>query len=116
MKIRFQADESLSYALTQAVLRWDVSIEFITAQEAGVLGFGNPEVLAAAARSGHLLVTRDKATFPNHFAEFIAQHESPGVIVIPPRLTTAQIAEELFLIWLAMEAEEWTNRISYLPV
>jgi hypothetical protein len=77
-----------------------------------VLGCEDPEVPAAAAQSGRLLVTRDKATFPNHFAEFIAQHESPGVIVIPPRLTIAQIAEELFLIWLAMEAEEWTNRIT----
>ena len=116
MKIRFQADESLSYALIQAVLRWDATIEFITAQQAGVMGFGDPEVLASAAQSGRLLVTSDKATFPNHFAEFIAQQESPGVIVIPPRLTTAQIAEELFLIWLAMEAEDWTNRITYLPL
>lgn len=98
MKMRFQADESLSYALVQAVLRWDATIEFMTAQQAGVLGFGDPEVLAVAASSGHLLVTRDKATLPSHFADFIAQHKSPGVIVIPPRLTNAQIAEELYLI------------------
>jgi hypothetical protein len=116
VKIRFQADESLSDALIQAVLRLEPAIEFITAKQAGVLGFGDPAVLGAAAHSGHLLVTRDKATFPVHFADFIAQHESAGVIVISPHLTRAQIAEELFLIWLAMEAEEWTSRISYLPL
>ncbi|MCG3146366.1 MAG: hypothetical protein HONDAALG_04402 [Gammaproteobacteria bacterium] len=116
MKIRFQADESLSYALIQAALRLEPSIEFTTARQAGVLGLGDPEVLAVAANGGRLLVTRDKATFPQHFADFIAHSESPGVIVIPPHLTIAQIAEELFLVWLVMDAEEWVNRITYLPV
>lgn len=116
MKIRFQADESLSYALIQAVLRLEPSIEFTTAREAGALGLGDPEVLAIASRGGRLLVTKDKATFPHHFATFIAHHESSGVIVIPPHLSIAQIAEELFLIWLVMEAEERINRITYLPV
>ncbi|MGE0885600.1 MAG: DUF5615 family PIN-like protein [Blastocatellales bacterium] len=67
MKIRFQADESLSHALIQAVLRLESSIEFITAQQAGALGLRDPEVLALAANTGRLLVTKDKATFPNHF-------------------------------------------------
>lgn len=116
MKIRFQADESLSYALVQAVRRLEPSIEFMTAQQANALGLGDPEVMAVAVHSRRLLVTRDKATFPQHFADFILQNESSGVIVIPPHLTIAQIAEELFLIWLAMEAEEWTNRITYLPL
>jgi len=116
VKIRFQADESLSYALVQAVLRLEPSIEFTTAQQAGALGLSDPEVLTVAAQSGRLLVTRDKATFPQHFADFIAHNESSGVIVIPPHLTIAQIAEELFLIWLVMKAEEWINRITYLPV
>ena len=50
MKIRFQADESLSHALIQAVLRLEPSIEFTTAQQAGALGLRDPEVLAVAAR------------------------------------------------------------------
>ena len=116
MKIRFQADESLSYALVQAVLRLEPSIEFSTAQQAGALGLGDPEVLDVAARRGRLLVTRDKATFPQHFADFITRNKSTGVIVVPPHMTIAQIAEELFLVWLVMEAEEWINRITYLPV
>ena len=116
MKIRFQADESLSYALIQAVLRLESSIEFTIAREADALGLGDPEVLAIASRNGRLLVTRDKATFPQHFATFIAHHKSSGVIVIPPHLTIAQIAEELFLVWLVTEAEEWVNRITYLPI
>lgn len=77
---------------------------------------GDPEVLAVAARKTRVLLTRDKATFPQHFADFIVHTDSAGVIVIPPHLTIAQIAEDIFLIWLAMEAEEWINRITYLPV
>ena len=116
MKIHFQADESLSHALIQAVLRLEPSIAFTTAQQAGVLGLGDPDVLKVAAQNNCLLVTRDKATFPQHFADFLAYSNSSGVIVIPPHLTIAQIAEELFFVWLAMEAEEWVNRIVYLPL
>ena len=116
MKIQFQADESLSHALIQAVLRLEPSITFKTARQVGVLGLGDPDVLQVAAQNNLLLVTRDKATFPQHFADFLTYNNSSGVIVIPPHLTIAQIAEELFLIWLAMEADEWVNRIVYLPL
>ncbi len=116
MKTRFHADESLSHALVQAVLRLEPSISFTTAQQAGALELGDPDVLKIAAENNRLLVNRNKATFPQHFAEFLSHSKSSGVIVIPPHLTIAQIAEELFRIWLAMEAEEWVNRIVYLPL
>ena len=63
MKIRFQADESLSDALIQAVLRLEPAIEFITAQQAGVLGFGDPAVLAVYA-AGIYLSPGIKRPFP----------------------------------------------------
>jgi len=116
VKIRFQADESLSHALIQAVLRLEPSIEFTTAQQAGALGLRDPEVLAVAASSGRLLVTKDKVTFPNHFADFVDHSNSWGVIIISPHMTMAHIAEELYLIWSVEDAEKWTNRIVYLPL
>ena len=51
-----------------------------------------------------------------HFGDFIAREESPGVLIVPQHLPTAEAVEELLLIWSATEASEWTNRICRLPL
>ena len=53
---------------------------------------------------------------PKHFGEFIARAESPGLLVIPQHVPLTEAAEELILIWAATEAEEWANRVCYLPL
>ena len=74
------------------------------------------EVLEVAARDGRLLVTHDQKTMPRHFAEFIARTTSPGLLVIPQDLSVATVVEDLRLIWFITEAEEWINRVSFLPL
>jgi hypothetical protein len=76
----------------------------------------DPEVLAAAAHDGRVLLTHDHKTMPRHFGDFIARQTSPGALVIPQHIPPAVAAEELLLVWAATEAEEWTNRICYLPL
>ena len=38
------------------------------------------------------------------------------MIVAGQRLAVGQVVEDLILIWTASQAEEWTNRIVYLPL
>jgi hypothetical protein len=53
---------------------------------------------------------------PSHFAEFIANDASPGVVIASQRLSIAAVVEELLLIWSASDADEWVNRIAHLPL
>jgi hypothetical protein len=53
---------------------------------------------------------------PQHFAEFIQHQQSAGLLIVPQHLPYAIVVEELLLIWAASEAEEWINRIAYLPL
>jgi hypothetical protein len=53
---------------------------------------------------------------PKHFAEFIESHDSAGVILVPQHLPVAAAVDDLLLIWTVTEAEEWINRICYLPI
>jgi len=53
---------------------------------------------------------------PRHFREFVRSQHSPGVIVVPQHLPLGEVADDLILIWTATEAEEWTDRIVYLPI
>ncbi|MDP2935848.1 MAG: DUF5615 family PIN-like protein [Dehalococcoidia bacterium] len=116
MKIRFQADADLNQTILLATVRREPAVEFQTAEAAGLAHRQDKEVLAIAAREGRVLVTHDQKTMPRHFAEFIATEPSTGLLVIPQHLPVAVAVEDLLLVWSATEAEEWINRISFLPL
>jgi hypothetical protein len=116
MKVRFQADADLNEILVKATMRREPGIDFQTASVSGLAHLNDKDVLALAARSGRLLVTHDRKTMPKHFAEFIANQSSAGVLIVPQKLPVTQVVEDLILIWAATEAAEWTNRIFSLPL
>jgi predicted nuclease of predicted toxin-antitoxin system len=116
MPLRFQADADLNQVIVFAVVRRVPGIEFRTATSAGLAGLNDRDVLAVAARDGRVLVTHDQATMPRHFAEFVRLQHSPGVIVVPQHLPLRGVADDLILIWTATEANEWVDRIAFLPI
>lgn len=116
MRVRFQADADLNRHLIAAVKRREPLVDFQTALEARLMGLADPTVLALASSEGRLLVSHDRQTMPQHFAEFISQETSPGLLIVSQRLPISQAAEELLLIWIASEAEEWSNQIISLPL
>lgn len=116
MKVRFQADADLNQIVLVATVRREPAIDFRTALAGALANLNDKEVLAAAARDGRVLVTHDHRTMPRHFAEFIASQTSPGLLVVPQHLSVAMVADDLLLVWLATEAEEWINRICFLPL
>lgn len=85
-------------------------------REAGLTGMGDPAVLAFAAGEGRVLVSHDRKTMPTHFADFTQHSTSPGLLIVSQHLPVSAAAEELLLIWVASEAEEWTNQIASLPI
>ncbi len=115
MKIRFQADADLDEDIVTGLRRREPGIDFQTATEAGLRGLDDRQVLARAAEEGRILATHDRKTMPHHFADFILQKRSPGLVIISQKTGTLVAIEELLLIWTASEAEEWTNRIAVIP-
>ena len=116
MKIRFQADADLNQIIVKATLRLEPGIDFQAAQVAGLAGLNDRDVLRLAAEQRRALVSHDRKTMPYHFGQFILSENSPGLLIVSQRLPVSQVAEELFLIWLATEPEEWVNRIRSLPL
>ena len=116
MKIRFQADADLNQIIVLATVRREPSIDFQTAGAVSLASHHDREVLDIAARVGRLLVTHDQKTMPRHFAEFITTETSPGLLVVPQHLSVATVVEDLRLIWFVTDAEEWINRVSFLPL
>jgi hypothetical protein len=116
MKVRFQADADLDQRIVSALLRREPSLDFQTASAANLAGREDPEVLAIAASAGRVLVSHDLRTMPKHFSTFVLNQTSPGLIVIPQRMSIAAAAEDLLVVWLLTDAQEWVNRISILPL
>lgn len=115
--IRFLADADLNEGIVAGCLRREPEMDFLSANDAGLEGLPDAEVLALAAAQGRILVSHDFHTMPRHFGNFLqASNSSPGVLLIPQRLSVGEAIEELVLIWTASGAHEWQNRILRIPL
>jgi len=114
VKARFQADVNLNQNILSGVLRRVPEMNFKTAHDAGLHGLPDAQVLAVAAREGRILVTQDRRTMPANFGEFIKTNNSPGVLLVPRKMTIRRAIEGLILVWMASDAEEYLNSIRNL--
>jgi Domain of unknown function (DUF5615) len=115
MRPRFQADEDLNAKIIAGLLRREPSVDFQTAKAANLLGLEDIEVLTVAARDGRILVSHDRETMPAHFGRFVSESTSAGLLIVSQKLDIREAIEQILLIWEATEAQEWSNRIGYLP-
>jgi hypothetical protein len=52
---------------------------------------------------------------PAHFARFITESTSAGLLIVSQNMEIREAIEQILLVWEASEAEEWSNRIGFLP-
>jgi hypothetical protein len=116
MPVRFQADANLNQMILLACVRREPSVDFQTATAAGLMGLADELVLDRAASEGRVLVTHDHRTMPRHFSAYIAKHTSAGLVIVSQSLPIVEAANELLMIHGATEAEEWVDRIVFLPL
>lgn len=98
------------------VRRREPGISFLQAFEVGAAGKDDLTVLQIAADEGRVLVSHDLRTMPRYFHEFIHRQNSPGLILVPQKLALTAAIDELVLLWIASDDNEWANQICYLPV
>ena len=116
MRVRYQADVDLDGRIIRGLRRTAPEIEIQTATQAWLNGIEDPHVLQVAADSGRILVSQDRRTMPAHFARYVKRARSPGLILLREATPIATAIEELVLIWAASNAEEWINRLIWIPL
>ena len=82
MKIRFQADADLDLRIVRGLKRKEPSIEFHTAEEAGLIGRPDSDVLQVTAELDRILVSHDERTMPKEFGTVLSRQSMPGVFII----------------------------------
>lgn len=117
MKVRFQADADLNFDIVTGIGRREPAIDFRSAQDALTEGMNDHLVLELAAAERRILVSHDVSTMPRHFGRFLEEGKrSPGVILIPQLTPISECIEELVLVWVASDADEWEDRLTFLPL
>jgi hypothetical protein len=113
--VRFLADASLHDGIVSGCRRREPTMDFQSANEAMLEGVKDPDVLALAASANRILVTSDVKTMPRHFADFLkAYGHSLGVFLVKQNSPLASTIEHLILVWTTPDAEEWTNRMTWI--
>ncbi len=115
MKVKFLADANLDMRIVEGVCRRENSLDFQTSHAAALHAKPDEEVLRIAAESGRVLVTHDQRTMPAVFGRFLTSNHCPGVLIVPQSLGINLAVEDLLLVWLISDPEDWHNRIAYLP-
>ena len=116
MRASLLADADLRFAIVRRLRQREPQIDFLSAQGLISDSTADPDVLTLAADLDRVLVSHDFKTMPGHFYRFLQLRQSPGVILIPQLLPTGYAVDELRTAWLCQEAEEFKNRIIYLPL
>ena len=116
MRPRFQADADLNHKIVVGLRRRELSVDFMSAHDGGVIGVSDPDVLRIAANSGRILISHDRKTMPSHFVRFCETQSSRGLIIVAQDLDIGAAIDDLLLIWLATEAEEWVDKIGFVPL
>jgi hypothetical protein len=80
------------------------------------LGTSDQDILRYLELSQRLLVTSNRMSMSVHIeAHWAASGHLWGVLLVRPGTPINQLARELFLVWEASEAEEWIDRLDWIP-
>jgi hypothetical protein len=112
VRLRFQADADLNHAIVSGVQRRSDDIDFQRAESVPLECLDDSLVLAEQNR---VLVSHDQNTMELHFSRFVGETSSPGLILVPQRLSIGLAIEGLLLIWEILGPQDLANRVCLLP-
>lgn len=118
MKIKFLLDENISPRLKVAITRLNPNIDVLRVGDINTLPLGtlDPDVLLYLHHSQRLLVTDNRTSMPEHLEEHWSKgFRIWGLLWTRSEISLGTIAEFLHLIWEVTEAEEWYDRLDWIP-
>ena len=116
---RFLLDEHVPHAIQSQLLRLDAEIDIRAVGQplAPPKGALDPDILAWIEKTGYILVTANRRTIPKDVRAYhAAGHHIPGVLLLRRGASLGQVIEQLYLLWIASDAEEYVDRLLYLPM
>jgi hypothetical protein len=77
----------------------------------------DPELLIWCELNDRVLVSEDKNTLPGHLNDHLtAGRHSPGVLLIRPGVSMAEVIDELVFLSEAGNPDDFRDQIAYIPL
>jgi Domain of unknown function (DUF5615) len=115
--LRLLSDEDLAGAVVRGLLQRLPGLDFVRAQDVGLMRTPDPDILEWAAANDRILVSGDRRTLSAYAWDRVARGLFlPGVFLLRRHTTTAGAIDALELIALTSEHNEWVNQVVYIPL
>jgi hypothetical protein len=115
--VRFLVDEDFDNDIVRGVLRRLRAVDFVRAQDVGLSGKHDSELLDWAAREERVVLTHDVSTMKRHASDRVERGLAmPGVFAVRQSLPIGQAIEDILLIAECSLEGEWEGQIRHLPL
>lgn len=111
------SDEDFNNRIVRGLLRRFFALDLVRAQDVGLAGKHDTEVLAWAAHENRLILTHDFATMIDFAYSRVADNlEMPGVIAVPQDLPIGETIEAIVVLIECSLEDEWKNQVVFVPL
>jgi hypothetical protein len=116
-RVRFLADHNLNEHIVDGVLRREPAVDFLRIRDVAPVDISDPDLLEWAARNEYMVVSHDVNTMPAYAYERMARGEkATGLLLVKQTQPIGPVIDSLVLIWAATDAEEWRDKVWFLPL
>src|SRR4051812_14936298 len=115
--LRLLTDEHIDGRLIRGLRARLPDLDLVTAQEAGLTGAADPDLLAWAAQEDRILLTHDRNPMPGFAYDRVrAALPMPGVFVLDDRLAIGRALTELEIVIQCSEGPDWQDQVIFIPM
>ena len=115
--LRLATDEDFNNRIVRGLLRRQPTLDILRVQDAGLSGKSDIEVLAWASAEGRILLTHDITTMKQAAYDRIAAGlPMPGVFEISQEVAIGRAVDDILLLALCSDQEEWDGQVRFLPL
>lgn len=115
--LRLATDEDFNNRIVRGLLRRQPDLDVVRVQDAGLAGKSDEDVLAWAANEGRILITHDVTTMRQTAYDRIAAGlPMPGVFEVSQDVSIGKALDELLLLVLCSDQDEWEGQVRFLPL
>jgi hypothetical protein len=117
-QLRFLCDEDVSHDIVQYLRQGEPAMDIVVVGEPGgpPKSTGDLGVYREAVAQGRTLISGDLSTMCHLVAaDLQSGGHNAGVIFLKPGRSIASYGADLHLIWFCETAEDWVDRIDFIP-